>query len=189
MRRRYVIRVAHSSDSPRASLRFNLAPYTGRVLQDDVALSGDLSQSPGPKVRTFLYRNTDSSRPISVVNSGTDTTELYVFYPLLSQGLRDQGYGSLTVRASDAEKGVWILQVSHCNSHHRLPMFQRMPYLPVCPNLTPIFQVILPSTVERSRFSLVLSRSILDSAFAAYRFRQISTMRSDHTNSFMQHMD
>ena len=106
-----MIRVAHSLDSPRAFLKFNIAPYSGRVLQDDVTASGDLSQSPGPKVRTFLYRNTDSSKPISLVNSGSDSTELYVFYPLLSQGMRDQGYGSIAVRASDAEKGIWIVQV------------------------------------------------------------------------------
>jgi hypothetical protein len=108
---RYVVRVTHSLNSPRSSFRFNIASYTGSVLKDDVAVSGDVSQRPGPRVRTFLYDNTDSSKPISVSNSGSET-ELYVFFPFLAQGMRDQGYGSLTVRSSDAERGIWIMQVT-----------------------------------------------------------------------------
>lgn len=108
---RYTVRVAHSLSSPRSSFRFNIASYTGSVLKDDVAVSGDVSQRPGPRVRTFLYDNTDSSKPISVSNSGSET-ELYVFFPFLAQGMRDQGYGSLTVRSSEAERGIWIMQVT-----------------------------------------------------------------------------
>jgi hypothetical protein len=108
---RYMVRVSHSLNSPRSSFRFNIASYTGSVLKDDVSVSGDVSQRPGPRVRTFLYDNTDSSKPISVSNSGSET-ELYVFFPFLAQGMRDQGYGSLTVRSSDAETGIWIMQVA-----------------------------------------------------------------------------
>lgn len=108
---RYVIRVTHSLNSARESFKFNIAQYVGRVLKDDVAVSGEISRVPGPRLSTFLYDNTDSSKPISVSNSGSDTTELYVFFPLLAQGMRDQGYGSLSVRSSEAEKGIWIMQV------------------------------------------------------------------------------
>ena len=107
-----MIRVTHSLSSARVSFKYSISPFTGRVLRDDVAVTGDISQTPGPRVRTFLYDNADSSKPIFVTNSDSAATELFMFYPLLAQGLRDQGTGSLSVRASEAEIGVWIMQVT-----------------------------------------------------------------------------
>ncbi len=118
--------MAHFLNSARLSFKFNIALYSGRILKDDVAVSGEISQRPGPRTRTFLYVNTDSSQPISVSNTGSETTELYLFYPLLAQGMRDQGYGSLSVRASEAEIGVWILQVADYAEHE----FARITALP-----------------------------------------------------------
>lgn len=111
-----MVRVTHLSDSPQVSFKFNIALYSGLVLNDDAVSSGELSLVSGPRVQTFLYRNTDSSKPISVSNKATNPTEMYLFYPLLALGLRDQGRGYISVPATDAQSGVWIIQVTALNS-------------------------------------------------------------------------
>jgi hypothetical protein len=115
---RYVVRVAHLPHSVRNSFKFSIAPYSGAVLKDDEAVSGDLLQRPGPRVRTYLYHNTDSSKPISVTNRGSEAAELFLYLPLLAAGLRDSGQGFLSVRASEAQTGIWIIQVT--DQHHFL---------------------------------------------------------------------
>ena len=109
---RYVVQVAHLPYSVRNSFKFSIAPYSGLVLKDEEAVSGDLLQRPGSRVRTYLYHNRDSSKPISVTNRGSDVTELFFYFPLLAAGLRDSGQGLLSVRASEAQKGIWIVQVT-----------------------------------------------------------------------------